>query len=183
MGDFNKAVDFVLENEKGLSENPNDAGGITNFGISLRFLRELPSENLRRYGIFEITMSDQTIRDLTRDQAKFIYRGEFWEVAPFEKIKSQRVCDYVFDMACNCGVAQSIKIIQRSLWAVFFNRDVVKDDGILGEQTLTRLNFLSDNEILPVLIANRASYYRLLAEIRPKDKENLNGWLNRCYRI
>ena len=73
MSDFNVAVDFVLENEGGLSENPKDTGGITNFGISLRFLRELPNENLRRYGIFE-PVTEMTVRDLTIDQAKFIYR-------------------------------------------------------------------------------------------------------------
>lgn len=182
MSDFNAAVDFVLENEGGLAQNPNDAGGITNFGVSLRFLREVIPENLRRYGIFD-PVTDTTIRDLTLDQAKFIYRGEFWDHAPFEKIKNQRVCNYIFDMAINMGIADGVKIVQRSLWAVFFNQGIVKDDGALGEQTLIRLNFFEHDEILPVLVASRASFYRLLVEIRPKDKENLNGWLKRCYRI
>lgn len=182
MGDFNTAVDFILENEGGLSENPNDSGGITNFGISLRFLREVIPENLRRYGIFD-SVTETAIRDLTLDQAKFIYRGEFWEQADFEKITNQRVCNYIFDMAVDLGISQSIKIVQRSLWAVFFNQGIVKDDGVLGEQTLIRLNFFEHDEILPVLIANRASFYRLLVEIRPKDREFLNGWLKRCYRI
>jgi len=182
VSDFDGAIEFLLENEGGLIEDPNDAGGITNFGISLRFVRDLAPEKLRRYGIFD-PVNDVTIRMLTLDQAKFIYRGEFWYVVDFEKIKYQSVCNYIFDMACNMGISQSIKIVQRSLWAVFFNRGVAKDDGILGNDTLIRLNLLEPKEILTVLAASRASFCRLLAERYPKQKKFLNGWLDRCYKI
>lgn len=47
MSDFDTAVNYVLRNERGLNESKNDRGGITNFGISLRFLKTVPSENLK----------------------------------------------------------------------------------------------------------------------------------------
>jgi hypothetical protein len=36
---------------------------------------------------------------------------------------------------------------------------------------------------MPALMAEHAGFCRLLAEIRPKDREFLNGWLKRCYRF
>jgi len=40
MADFNLAIETVLANEGGLSENPSDPGGLTNFGISQRCISE-----------------------------------------------------------------------------------------------------------------------------------------------
>jgi lysozyme family protein len=178
---FDEVIDFVLENEGGLSENPNDSGGITNFGISYRFLREMPAERLRRYGIFS-AVNEQTIRDLTIGQAKMVYRDEFWEQAPFEKIENQTLAMYVFDMAVSHGIRQAVKLVQRSVWAIRRSRGCLKDDGILGEKTLRELNE-HPLAITMVLIATRASFYRLIVEKHPKNREFLDGWLNRCYRI
>jgi lysozyme family protein len=178
------AIDFVLSNEGGFVDNPNDSGGATNFGLSLRFLREIPNDRLRKYGIFkngdELGVED--IRDLTLDQARLIYKGEFWDSAPFDKINDQLIATYLFDMAVLHGIAQAIKIAQRGSWAVYRTYGYIKADGIMGEKTQEVLNDLGDS-FIPVLMAMRASFCRLLAELRPKDKEFLDGWLKRCYRI
>jgi lysozyme family protein len=179
---FEDAVEYVLEREQGFVNSPSDSGGATNFGISLRFLRSLSEESQRKYGIFE-PINEQTIKDLSLEQARCIYKSEFWDHSRFADVRCQLVCNYLFDMAVNCGIAQSIKILQRSLWALSYSRKFMADDGILGDHTLDRLNIIIPDMILPVLVASRAAYYRLLAEKRPKDKENLDGWLNRAYRI
>lgn len=178
MSDFESAVNYVLRHEGGLSENPYDKGGTTNFGISLRFLKNLPEENRKRYGIFE-EVSEQTIRDLTLDQAKKIYRGEFWEQAPFEKIGNQDHANYIFDMAINMGVAPAIKCVQRACWAVMRKRDLI-DDGILGSKTLDaiqRCGFL----VAPAMRSERAGYYRVLVAQDEQQKQFIQGWLNRAY--
>ena len=41
MADFKQAIAKVLKNEGGYVDNPNDLGGTTNFGISLRFLQSI----------------------------------------------------------------------------------------------------------------------------------------------
>lgn len=181
MAIFKNALDFVLANEGGFVDNPNDSGGTTNFGISLRFLRELPSYSLGKYQIYE-PITEQTIRDLSKNQAALIYENEFWNVAGFRLIDSQKVCNYLFDMAVSMGLATSIKLAQRAIWATYLDKTVVKDDGVLGPFTLSAINDLSERLFAP-LVATRAAYYRLLVEKFPKNKEFLNGWLNRCYQI
>lgn len=184
MAEFEPAFNFVLVNEGEFVDSPNDSGGATKFGLSLRFLRMLPVENLRRYGIFESAegLGVGVVRDLTIGQAQLIYKGEFWDGLPFKDIEYQRVCNYYFDMCINFGVRQATKLLQRSIWAACLDRTLLRDDGICGERTIGWVNRVGTG-LIPVLVANRASFCRLVAEIRPKDRGFLNGWIERCYRI
>lgn len=59
--DFEKAITFVLKWEGGYVNHPDDPGGETNFGISKR-----------AYPSFDI-------KNLTIEQAKAIYRRDYWE--------------------------------------------------------------------------------------------------------
>lgn len=181
MANFDDAVDFVLENEGSYVDNPADSGGCTNFGISLRFLREVPAERLKKYGIFgEVTCHD--VQALTLDQAKLIYHDEFWIAAPFGKIANQAIANFVFDMCVQHGIGQGIKLLQRAIWAVQKKKGYVVDDGILGENTLNAI-LQSQSILFMTLPSERAGLVRLICAERSKDKEFLDGWLNRCYRI
>lgn len=177
---FDHAVDYVLRNEDGLNENKNDRGGITNHGISLRFLKSIPSKRLRNYGIFTDQVCEDDIRNLTLEQAKNIYRGEFWDHAPFDEIRSQRIINFMFDMAVNMGISAAIKCAQRAVWAVMKKRLILIDDGILGAETLQMINQCS-LVILPAMRSERAGYHRLDVERHPDQEVNLKGWLNRAY--
>lgn len=178
MSNFEEAVNYVLANEGGLVENPHDPGGITNFGISLRFLKNIRMEKLHIYGIYDLEIGEDTIRSLTLTQAKSIYKGEFWDNAPFDKILQQNYCNYIFDMVCNMGLAQAIKCVQRACWAVMKEWQRLEDDGILGDKTLAAIaqcGFM----VLPPIRAERGSYYRNLPTVH--SEEFLKGWYDRTY--
>jgi lysozyme family protein len=179
MSQFDPAVAYILQQEGGLSENPYDHGGITNFGISLRFLQSIPLDRLKSYGIF--TVDNDTIRNLTLDQVKELYRGEFWNHARFSDIQNQVHANYIFDMAINMGLAPAIKCAQRACWAIMNRWEELPDDGILGDKTLAILKqcgFL----LMPALRAERANYYRQLVTQDATRKEFLRGWYDRTYR-
>lgn len=175
MANFESVIKFVLDNEGGLSENPRDPGGITNFGISFRFLKSLSPDDLKRYGLHDPVTEDD-VRGMTIDQAKAIYRGEFWEHAPFEKIINGTLAKYIFDMAVNHGIGTATKLTQRAVWAANKKKDMIKDDGVFGAQTLQAINY-SGFMLLPCLMAVRADYCRAIGK-----PEFLEGWLKRCYR-
>lgn len=179
MSDFDIAIKFVLSNEGGLVNNPNDPGGITNFGISLRFLK---STNQKYDFNGDGIINENEIIDLKEDQAKLIYKNEFWNLSRFDKINNQTLCNYIFDMAVNSGHAMSIKLAQRALCSFNKQRNFVLDDGILGTKTLDELNHCG-LLLLPALISERTGYYRLLSAIKPEHKDDLNGWLNRSFKI
>lgn len=176
MADFNNCVKFVLQNEGGLSENPRDPGGVTNYGISLRFLRSLSPLVLKRYGLPD-GVDDDCVKRLTEDQAYAIYKGEFWDHAPFEKIQNGTLAKYIFDMCVHHGIGNGIRLTQRSTWAANKHYQFVADDGVLGAKTIQAINW-SGFMLLPCMMSERASFCRAIG--RP---EFLEGWLKRCYRI
>jgi lysozyme family protein len=182
MSSFDPAFDFLISNENGYVDDPSDAGGATNCGISLRFLRSLPAKKLREYGVWDHGVAKDTIEELTKEQAKKIYAGEFWGAAPFSQIDSQRLANYIFDMSINMGVGQSVKLVQRALWACVLDKNAILDDGVFGYLTLKMINQFS-TLLIHVLPAERAGFYRLLCEQVPRNKDFLNGWLNRAYKI
>jgi len=179
MSDFDKALQYVLENEGGLEEDSNDPGGITKNGISFRFLKSIPPERLRLYNI-AIYISTDTIRDLTLEQTKALYKGEFWDHAPFQAINNQTNCNFIFDMAVNMGIAPSIKCAQRACWSVLKDKNAVVDDGILGNETIFLINQCS-SYLLPAMRSERAGEYRLIIEKNPIDVKYLDGWIKRSY--
>lgn len=181
MAVFDPAIALVLENEGGLEDNKADAGDITNFGISLRFLRSIPIETLKAYGIFVTdAIGADDIRHLTLDQAKALYRGEFWYHAPFCRISNQIVCNYLFDMAVNMGIAPAIKCAQRATWAILKDWEKLPDDGILGSASLDAINSCGPLLLTP-LRAERGDFYRNLVEREPHNREFLRGWYDRTY--
>jgi len=178
---FESCVDYVLKHEGGLTKDAADPGGITNYGISLRFLREIEEPMLKRIGIFN-EVSEQSIIDLTKDQAEKIYYSEFWLKAPFEKIINSMLGKYIFDMSVNFGIAQAVRITQRACCAAQKLKDYVNDDGLFEGKTLQAINHASFM-LIPALIAQRTGFYRQLVAVNPKLELFLPGWLERAFDI
>ena len=181
MSQFDLAVAYILKNEGGLEENERDPAGITNHGISLRFLKALTPEKRKTYRLNNDEPQSDDIRNLTESQATAIYFGEFWTHAPFDKINNQNACNYLFDAAANMGIAPAIKCAQRACWSVMKEKDKPIEDGILGLETIAAINQCAVY-FMPAVRSERAGEYRLIAEKNPTEKEFLDGWLSRSYK-
>lgn len=175
MAKFQPAVDMVIHHEGGLNEKSaaHDPGGLTNYGISYRFLREVKTDNLRKYGL-PLEITEEVIRTLTRQQAENIYRGEFWEFFRFAEIEDQLLANYVFDCAINPNPATGFKCLQRAIW-VYAGYEKCKDDGIMGSKTLALANTYGRCLIRPMM-SERAGWYR-----QNTNDKFIDGWLRRAY--
>lgn len=175
------AINYVLGNEGLLVDNPQDPGGITFAGISLRFLKSLTAEELKECEIFDLEITADTILHLDIEKARLIYLKIWWERCNLDGIFRQTIASFIFDMCINHGISPAIKMVQRACWAVVKDRNTIKDDGVLGPKTLSAINQCGFY-LLPVLRSERASFYRMLAEKDANFNVFLNGWLNRAYR-
>jgi lysozyme family protein len=90
-----KALEFTLKWEGGYSDNPNDPGGETKFGISKR------------------AHPDIDIKNLTLDEAREIYRAEYWEASGCDSL-DEPMDMVVFDAAVNLGCRRAKELLNQS---------------------------------------------------------------------
>jgi lysozyme family protein len=141
----------AIVKDPGYSNDPLDHGGETKFGISATFLGSSP-------------------RNLSLNEAIDIYRNEFWYAYKCDKIAAVdfKVAIAVFDMVVNGGPA--IKLLQKSLG--------VKEDGLLGPETLSQLK-LSSYSALPTFCIARINYYCKIVQQNKTQSKFLLGWILR----
>lgn len=173
---FEKAVAFVLSHEGGFSHHPNDPGGATNFGVSLRYLKE---EGIDVDMDGDIDIDD--IRALDEEMAKKIYKERWWDKGRYNEINELSLAAKILDMAVNMGAKQAHKIVQCTSNEI--SKKALRIDGILGAISRDRLNALTrenrTNLLIEKLKFNCGQFYRRLVSENPSLKVFLRGWLNR----
>src|SRR5512137_820372 len=93
---FHQALAFVLKSEGADSNDPNDPGGLTRFGISQTRHPEI------------------NVADLTLAQAQRIYQLDYWDKIHGEQLP-RPVAFVLLDTAVNLGVARAVGLLQFAL--------------------------------------------------------------------
>lgn len=159
MSMFDHCADHVLIIEAGLVDDKHDPGGITNFGISLRFLKGVSP-----------AATEQDIIDMTEEHARALFKKHFWDrVSGDNYAPALALC--VFDCAINQGTGTAIKILQRALG--------VKDDGVFGQKSLAAVHRRQPVELIGDYLSRRAKRY---AKTKGIDRYG-RGWMRRLFTI
>jgi len=167
MTKFDYAIRKTLDHEGGFVDHPDDPGGATNFGISLRWYKQSIDPHA--------TVDD--IKTLSLDDAKTLYRDHFW-IDAYDRIFSEKVAAKVFDMHVNMGKKQAHLIAQRAAQACGAG---IEDDGVIGQLTVAAINGASEEAMMAALRATQAAFYRDLATRRPQFQSFIKGWLRRAF--
>jgi len=154
MSNFADAIGFVLQNEGGYANNPDDAGGETNFGIS------------------KAAYPNVDIKNLTRGGAEAIYQRDFWK---FDAVNSQRVATKLFDACVNMGTLRAVRQMQLALGAI--EAGPIVADGIPGSATIEAINAADEERLIDEFKARLCKYYSEL-----NQPEFLLGWMRRAVR-
>jgi len=176
-GLFECAVSNTLYREGHLSDDKADPGGITKFGISLRFLRSIGDLSGDIDGDGDVDQDD--IRALTLDQAKTFYYDHFWIKGKCDQIRSEILAMKVFDMSVNMGISRAWKLTQQACVADVLT---MKIDGVPGPITLRTLNRQNENDyvLLDILRSYQTSFYLDLIDADPARAKYKLGWLRRA---
>lgn len=159
----------VLKAEGGYTNNPNDAGGPTNWGVT---------EATARANGYSGPM-----RDLPRDTALEIYRRRYVEAPGFDRIAvlSPAIAAELVDTGVNMGPKTAATFLQRALNALGAHLAV---DGDAGMATREALKAFLDKRgaqgeivMLRALNALQGERYISLSETRPANKAFTYGWL------
>lgn len=160
---FSKAVDMTLNFEGGYTV---DHAGNTNFGITQTTLDNFNKEN---------GYPKSSVMDMTKDDARFLYRKKFFEEPKFDALP-EKTAIAMFDYGVNASPNTATKKLQSIVGA--------KEDGILGPKTINSVNKFIENNGEDVLVGNlidkRKEHYKSLIDKNPdRYKKYENGWMNR----
>ena len=178
MAEFAVAHCFTAQWESGLINHPADPGGITNYGVSLRWLRSLGHDLGDIDGDGDIDADD--VRALTREQAAALFKARFWDDYGLGYLPpATATCQY--DCAVNTGPRQATLLTQQACNALVGNYGVkLAVDGVFGPATRTFLTLHATPALLNAMLEQRARFYERLAAQRPPLAVFLRGWLRRC---
>ena len=178
MTDLKRVIDNIILIEGGYTNNPDDSGGETNFGITI--------DVARRWGYVGEMIN------LSREVAFEIYKKRYWgdlNLSPIAAL-SDKIAEEMLDTGVNMGIGTSAKFLQRAL-NVFNNRGGLYDDltvdGKIGPKTVASLNTYliyhrTDGETVlhRALNCMQGERYISLATKREENETFAFGWfLNR----
>ena len=179
---FSIAHKFTAKWEGGESDHPDDGGGLTKYGVSLKFLGGLSGTQsnrdvLERMGI-RLPITRQVIYDLTRDQAASLFRWQFWDKLRLSLIPL-RPAVVLYDAAVNSGPAQSVKLAQRGYnRCVAYGQPLVVD-GIMGPATRAAMQLADTDKALTAMLDAREKFFQTIVANNPSQQVFLRGWINR----
>lgn len=159
---FDRLIGAVLEHEGGLADDPDDPGGITKYGISLRSYPHLGRDG---------------IRNLTIPQARDIYYRDWWTQLRCGGLRDDRVAGKLLDTAVNVGAKTGVRILQRALSDT---GQRVAIDGKIGPQTIGAANRADPDALLMAMRRLQAEHYEALIKRNPKREKYRRGWMKRA---
>lgn len=157
---FAARLAFTLHEEGGYVDDPEDTGGITDFGITLCNWRAFMGDP-------EADGND--LRKLTPGQKSAFYGAMYWN--PVRGDDLPPALDLMtFDHGVNAGTARSAMLLQQALG--------VPQDGHIGSQTLAVAHRAVRSVVLDTLAHLQETFYRT----RPAFGHFGAGWLARLGR-
>jgi lysozyme family protein len=158
---FDKSLQLILKFEGGFCDDPQDKGGKTNFGII-----QTVYDTYRKSKNIPI----QSVQLITDQEVKDIYYKNYWLAAKCDKLPAG-VDTVHFDAAVNCGTGQAAKFLQRTIG--------VTVDGVIGDQTLAKVNSLNSTVAVKTYSGNRVDFYIDLVVKDVTQLKFLKGWIRR----
>ena len=157
MTTFDEIIEHVLKHEGGYVNDPTDLGGETNYGITKRFYPDID------------------IKNLTKEQAKEIYKRDYWDKNRVDELPEQ-LRHIFFDMCVNQGRGTAVKVLQRAANA---KGAKLKVDGGMGPATLKAVQNVEHDRVK----SYRVLHYANLVINKPEQEKFWYGWFKRALEV
>jgi len=166
---FDKAFEYTMpfEGWDAYTNDPDDKGGATKYGITVRTLKAIRFDV---DGDGDVTEND--VKSLTYSQAKDILKRKYWDMIQADSIESERIAIKLFDCAVNMGPARATRIAQEALNDLRYGLVV---DGLMGPKTLSALNGTDEDVFFLFLVSRLEQFY-----VGLNQRKFLKGWLRRA---
>jgi lysozyme family protein len=150
--------------EGGFVNDKLDKGGATNMGITIGTWRQVGYD---KDGDGDIDVQD--IKLLSHNDFKAVLK-QYWDRWQADKIKDQQVAEILVDWVWGSG-RWGIIIPQRLLG--------LTQDGLVGNQTLEKINSFNQKELHKAIFAARVKFIDDIVKNNPSQKRFIKGWKKR----
>jgi hypothetical protein len=157
---FSQCMDVIFREEGGYTDDPQDPGGPTNFGITIADLKEWRGH--------DVTPDD--VRTMTKVEAQEIYRSKYWNPMQCGDLPNGIDLE-LFDFGVNAGIRTAVKMLQLVIG--------VTADGSVGPVTLSAAKAGNPRTLIESFSQHRLDYYRAL----PGWPHFGAGWTNRTNSV
>lgn len=187
MANIDKLIPFILKWEGGFVNDPTDRGGATNKGVTLATYEAY----CKRKGYPRPTV--ERLKNIPDTHWREIVKTMFWDKWKADDIHSQKVANILVDWVWGSGI-HGIKKPQALLG--------VKVDGIVGDKTLSAVNFADPEELFDAIYQERVKFLNAIVSnsvaayekkigrkatdaelLKYTQKRFIKGWLNRLQDI
>lgn len=157
---FDVAFERLIGHEGKFQNHRSDRGNWTSGRVGVGELKGT------KFGITAMSYPHLDIKSLTLDEAKAIYRRDFWERAGSDDYDGA-IAYQVFDAGVNHGIENAVRFLQRAAR--------VADDGYIGPVTLKAVKAMTVTDVLMRYNAARIRFYTKLSTWDDYGK----GWMSR----
>lgn len=162
---FNQALAITIQHEGSeYTNDPDDGGGPTKFGITLEDLKETNPN-----------ATAENVQHLTQDQAAAIYYQKYWLAPSIDKLPAGVLQICLFDQGVLLGPATATKMLQSSI--------DVETDGVIGPLTLREISHFQDEHLALEFLCYAQDHFIDIVIGKPSQVKYLRGWLARTHDL
>lgn len=169
MKGLTEALDFLLAEEGGWSNHPDDRGGATFNGVTQATYDDWRARVKK--------LPKQSVRKATASEIKELYDVLYWRAASCDRLPWP-ISYLTFDAAVNSGVSRGTRWTQAGLG--------VAQDGIVGKNTIAvaeKVVAEGDAEKILLIVQARADFLADLVKRSTSQLSFLKGWWRRTLRV
>lgn len=175
---IDEMLDTILKHEGGFVNHPNDRGGATNFGVTIKEYGEWIGR----------PATIQDMRNMKREEARDIFRKKYYTKPGIDQLVPAELQPIVFDACVLYGPKRAIIFLQKIV-NEFGTASKTDDwetdlDGVLGPHTRKLIKEISDKygwkAVNNAYVEERIQFCQAIVRNRPSQKVFLKGWTNRA---
>jgi lysozyme family protein len=162
---FERSFEMVIEHEGHFSNDPDDRGGATCWGVCHAEINKFLGH----------VATIEEIKDFPIESAKQIYKKKYWDQMRLDEIKSDLIKMLLFDQGVNRGCVTTILSIERILG--------VKPNGIMDTETINAINARNGIKLAFDFIKSAQLAYISIVKNNQSQIVFLAGWMRRTHKL